>query len=592
MTTNGWIRHPRVASLAWILGAVGFLLFSIPSLSQTNWPFCVPETCTSQNLKVEGARAWNVTACAGDVRTADIQIYFNVTGVNYNVRIHGKVYDSENTLIATIDTCEASYSSDGWVEIASGVSWNCSRSLRVIDLFVSWQNQAGDYPCGSTLPCNMIDPMCDNTYYSTPLEIAGSEPPNTAPTGGNSSVEMSEDTVYTFSASDFNYSDTDGDPLDKIQITTLEVVGNLGLGVADVALNQEIPASQLSSGNLVYVPAPDTSGSPYDSFRFRVHDGTEYSASDYLMTIHVTPENDPPVAVDDALTTERNTAAAVAVLANDSDPDGDALTIQSLTEPARGTAAIEGAAVQYTPNFLYVGADEFEYTIRDPDGEVSTARVQIDVSDPNHPPIANAGGAYAGVVGDPILLDARFSIDPDIADVLEYRWDVNGDGVWDTGWLLLPTLEYIYDRPYQGPVSLEVQDIYYSFPNGTSDLATTFAWIMPRPTQIAVSVYIDLNGNGEFDDEDVGLPGVSLLLDGQVAVYSEEDGTALWNDLESGLHTIRISDEGIAYLQERGFFLPEDAFEAVELQSGEWVALFFSPEARGFLQVDLGTRED
>ena len=196
------------------------------------------------------------------------------------------------------------------------------------------------------------------------------------------------------------------------------------------------------------------------------------------------------------------------------------------------------------------------------------------------------------MVGEPVLLDARFSIDPNIEDTLQYRWDTNGDEEWDTEWLSSARVEYTYERPYRGRLTVEVRDLYLGQPNGTTDQASAFALIESRPTQIAVSVYVDVNGNGEFDEEDVGLPGVSLLFDDELELLTEQDGTAILDDAAPGIHTIRISEEGIAYLQERGFFLSEEGLATVELMSGEWVALFFSPEARGVLEVDLGAKNE
>ena len=60
--------------------------------------------------------------------------------------------------------------------------------------------------------------------------------------------------------------------------------------------------------------------------------------------------NDPPLAVDDAAQTPEDTPVTIAVLENDSDPDGDPLTVTEVSAPAHGTAAPAAAgAVLYTP---------------------------------------------------------------------------------------------------------------------------------------------------------------------------------------------------------------------------------------------------
>jgi outer membrane protein OmpA-like peptidoglycan-associated protein len=104
----------------------------------------------------------------------------------------------------------------------------------------------------------------------------------------------------------------------------------------------------------------------------------------------------PPVAVNDVFTvTGNSTSNALDVLANDSDPDGDPLTIVSVSVPAHGTAAIAAGRISYTPAAGYTGADTFTYTIADPKGLTSSATVTITVTGINHPPIAQPDFAVA-----------------------------------------------------------------------------------------------------------------------------------------------------------------------------------------------------
>jgi hypothetical protein len=90
--------------------------------------------------------------------------------------------------------------------------------------------------------------------------------------------------------------------------------------------------------------------------------------------------NRAPVAVDDAATTQLDTPVTVDVLANDSDPDGDGLTVVSTTTPPNGAAAINpNGTVTYTPNTGFTGTDAFDYTIEDGFGGAATATVTITV---------------------------------------------------------------------------------------------------------------------------------------------------------------------------------------------------------------------
>ena len=135
---------------------------------------------------------------------------------------------------------------------------------------------------------------------------------NDAPTAANSTVTTTEDTAYTFSAADFNFSDVDGDSLASVEITSLESLGALQLSGVDVTLNQLISRADIDAGNLTFTPAADANGAGYDSFAFTVNDGTTDSLSSYTMTVDVTAVNDAPVAVGDGYSTDEDTVLSVA----------------------------------------------------------------------------------------------------------------------------------------------------------------------------------------------------------------------------------------------------------------------------------------
>lgn len=125
--------------------------------------------------------------------------------------------------------------------------------------------------------------------------------------------------------------------------------------------------------------------------------------------------NRPPVAVDDVATTARDTAVAIAVLANDSDPDGDALTVLSATQPGNGSVVVgAGGVITYTPAAGFTGSDAFGYTIADPDGLTATATVTVTVQPPaNLPPVANPDSAVTRT-GEPVQIDVLANdSDPD-----------------------------------------------------------------------------------------------------------------------------------------------------------------------------------
>ncbi|QTA78778.1 Cell adhesion related domain (CARDB)-containing protein, immunoglobulin-like fold-containing [Desulfonema limicola] len=89
--------------------------------------------------------------------------------------------------------------------------------------------------------------------------------------------------------------------------------------------------------------------------------------------------NNPPVVVDDTANTIEEQPVTINVLDNDSDPDGDTLSVTNVTQGANGGVMIDtgGLTVTYTPNAGFMGTDTFEYTVSDGNGGVSTASVSI-----------------------------------------------------------------------------------------------------------------------------------------------------------------------------------------------------------------------
>jgi hypothetical protein len=157
-----------------------------------------------------------------------------------------------------------------------------------------------------------------------------------------------------------NDSDPDGDPL------TIQSVTTPTLGTATI------------SGNaIVYTPAAGVVGT--DTFRYTINDGRGGIASASVTVTIAPPPNGPPVAVDDAATTAFATPVTIDAIANDSDPDGDALTIVSVTTPIGGTATINNNRIDYAPSRAFSGLDTFAYTISDGHGHTATANISVDV---------------------------------------------------------------------------------------------------------------------------------------------------------------------------------------------------------------------
>ncbi|HEX2251780.1 MAG TPA: Ig-like domain-containing protein [Thermoanaerobaculia bacterium] len=93
-----------------------------------------------------------------------------------------------------------------------------------------------------------------------------------------------------------------------------------------------------------------------------------------------TAVNQVPVAVDDEAQTARDTAVTIAVLANDSDPDDDPLTVVDHGLPDHGSASVAAdGRVTYHPNLGFGGVDGFDYVVTDRRGGEAWARVTVEV---------------------------------------------------------------------------------------------------------------------------------------------------------------------------------------------------------------------
>jgi hypothetical protein len=77
-----------------------------------------------------------------------------------------------------------------------------------------------------------------------------------------------------------------------------------------------------------------------------------------------------------------NKNVTIPFLTNDSDPDGDVISLQNYTVPSHGTVTVVNGTIVYTPNEDFFGSDSFNYTICDSDGDCDTAVVVITINPP------------------------------------------------------------------------------------------------------------------------------------------------------------------------------------------------------------------
>ena len=238
------------------------------------------------------------------------------------------------------------------------------------------------------------------------LVLEGTGSSNTVPNAVNDSITTAQNVAHTFNPRS-NDTDADGD--------SLTITGKTNGSNGTVSF---------TSSNVTYTPNNNYTGS--DSFTYTISDGNG-GADTATVNVTVTGSgNTVPNAVNDSITTSQNVAHTFNPRSNDTDADGDSLTITGKTNGSNGTVSFTSSNVTYTPNNNYTGSDSFTYTISDGNGGADTATVNVTVNATGGPqPVGlwnfeNSGNLTAATTGS-----ALASTGSDTA--------VTGSGGSDTG---------------------------------------------------------------------------------------------------------------------------------------------------------------
>ncbi|EJI6689980.1 tandem-95 repeat protein [Vibrio parahaemolyticus] len=190
-------------------------------------------------------------------------------------------------------------------------------------------------------------------------------PINDAPNAKNDVITTEEDTAVTIDVL-VNDSDVEGD----------------ALSIQSASVPSEQGSVDIVDGKLVFTPAENFNGEA--TITYIVTDGD--LTDEAKVTVTVTPVNDSPVAVDDTTSIQEDTAVTIDVLTNDTDVDGDKLSIESASVPKeQGTVEVVNGKLVFTPAENFNGDSEITYTVTD--GQLTDeAKVTVTVNPVNDAP--------------------------------------------------------------------------------------------------------------------------------------------------------------------------------------------------------------
>ena len=199
---------------------------------------------------------------------------------------------------------------------------------------------------------------------------------NDAPIAHADTMATNEDTKLVFPSSDLVGNDDSGADNEASQT----------LAVTEVYEGANGTVSLDSNGNFTFTPEANFSGDA--TFRYLVcDDGSPSKCSVQEAAVNVTAVNDAPVADDQSVTTDEDTAREVSL--SGSDVEGDALGYTIVSAPQHGIVSGKGANLTYTPAEEYRGPDSFTFKASDGIADSDLATVSIAVNSVNDAPVAN-----------------------------------------------------------------------------------------------------------------------------------------------------------------------------------------------------------
>ena len=428
------------------------------------------------NFNGNDSFTFNVTQNGRTSRTATVTLL--VTDVNdAPVAVDDSASTNEDTPV-TISVLANDTDVDGDTLSVSAVTQGAHGSAAVVGSDVKY-TPAANYNGADSFTYTVSDGHGGTATGTVNVNVAGV---NDNPTANDDSATTNEDTAVSVNVVG-NDTDIDGDTLSVTAVT-----------------QPAHGSATFAGGSITYTPAANYNGA--DSFTYTVSDGHGGTAT-ATVGVNVTPVNDDPTANNDSVTTDEDTAVTHNVLANDSDVDGDALSIASVTQGAHGAVTFSGGDVTYTPAANYNGGDSFTYTVSDGNGGSATATVNVTVNAVDDAPVAvndaaaaaeDSGANAIDVLANDTDVDAGPKSVASVTQPANGMVSITGGG---TG------LSYTPNANYCNSVSGTPDTFTYTLNGGsTATVAVTVTCVDDAPVAVADAVTVS---------EDSGANAVDVL---------------------------------------------------------------------------------
>ena len=372
---------------------------------------------------------------------------------------------------------------------------------------------------------------------------------NAPPIVGDDNFEVFTDTPITSSLIG-NDSDPEGDAL---TVTTTPIAEPTN---GTVVVNPD--------GTFTYTPDPGFIGE--DTFEYEICDAAG-ACDTAVVTINVQPDPDPnandtPDANDDSVSAQKNDVVSGDLLANDTDPNGDPLTVTTtpVEEPINGTVVINpDGTFEYTPDPDFVGNDSFVYEVCDADGACEEATVYITVFD--QPPVAvndfNNTIIDVPVEGNVLFNDSDPNTDDDLTVTMVNGQPITSPIVTDNGTVtILPDGSYVYEP---NPGATGVDSFTYTVTDEGGNEVEAIVTIEIRDPEAADGTAPIANDDTASGFVDSPIQGDLLANDGDPGGNPLTINTTPTVDPANG--TVVINPDGtFEYIPDAGF-VGTDSFE-------------------------------